>query len=88
MGTKLGYPLIRKVFEGRKINGRSRYKEDIFAGQWYVCTEWNKTYHRHNVQVLSGWVKSLISGADDSKARESLNAIHGRLSAFAKTQQE
>lgn len=84
MGTKLGYPLIRRVSEGRKINNRPRYKGDIFAGHWFVCTEWNKAYHRHNARALSGWVESLITGTDDSSARDSLVGIRNRLSIHAK----
>lgn len=33
LGLKLSYPLIRRVSEGRFINGRARYKATVYAGQ-------------------------------------------------------
>ena len=81
-GTKLSYPLIRKTSKGRFINnGQARYKKDVF-GEWHVTTEWNKKNHDHNATMLAKWVKSLIDGASDEKARNSLVNIFDRISSY------
>ena len=84
-GTKLGYPLIRRSSNGREIAGRPRYKKEKFAGQWYVCTEWNKAYHHHNARALSQWVESLNARANSPEARDCLESILSRLSSWEKS---
>jgi len=83
-GTKLSYPLIRKTSEGQLItSGRSRYRKDVYGDKWYVCTQWNKTYHAHNARKLAEWVKSLINKTGDQRARNSLVDISDRLSDYS-----
>ena len=82
LGTKLSYPLIRKTSEGRLINERSRYKKDVYGDKWYVCTEWNKSYHVHNARMLAKWVKSLMDKTCDQRARNSLRDVFERLSGY------
>ena len=82
-GMKLGYPLIRKESEGRFINGRPRYKKDIYGDNWHICTEWNKSYHTHNAGMIAKWVKSLIDKTGDAGARSALVDIFDRLSDYA-----
>ena len=83
LGTKLSYPLIRRRAEGRILNGHARYKKDLFADRWHVCTEWNKQQHRHNARKLAEWVESLIAGAEDAEARDRLLNVVNRLSIHA-----
>ncbi len=51
--------LIRRIEEGRIINGHGRYWADRYGG-FYVCSEWWKTYHRVNAESLLAWVEDLI----------------------------
>ena len=84
-GLKIGNrELIRKVSAGPQISGHNRYwtRPPPFAGQWYVCSEWWKQDHRHNARKLSTWVRSLIADAEDPKARDCLQNILNRLSAW------
>ena len=83
LGTKLSYPLIRRRTEGRILNGHARYKKDLFADRWYVCTEWNKQQHRHNARKLAEWVESLIAIAEDAGAQNRLLNMVNRLSVHA-----
>ncbi len=83
LGTKLSYPLLRKRAEGRIVNGHPRYKKDLFAHRWYVCTEWNKQHHRHNARKLAEWVESLIAGAEDAGAKDRLLNVINRLSVHS-----
>jgi len=82
LGLKLNYPLIRRVSEGRFINGRSRYKAAVYAGQWLVCTQWNKSNHPHNSKRLTEWVNSLIARTSSPNTREHLVDIRRRLHAY------
>lgn len=85
LGMKLGYPLLRTISEGRNDkNGYSRYKKDVYAELWYVCTEWNKQHHRHNAMQFSKWVDSLSTSTDDPEARDRLDGIRRRFDAYAK----
>ena len=83
LGTKLSYPLIRRRAEGRILNGHARYKKDLFADRWHVCTEWNKQHHRHNARKLAEWVESLIAGAEDAGAKDRLLNVVNRLSVHS-----
>lgn len=81
LGLKIGNrKLIRKVSEGPKINGQNRYWVQPFAGRWYVCSEWSLGDHCHNAGKLSQWVRSLITDAEDFRAKERLQDILNRLS--------
>ena len=82
LGLKLNYPLIRRASEGRFINGHSRYKAAVYAGQWLVCTEWNKSNHPHNAKRLTEWVNSLISCTSSQNTQEFLANIEKRLHAY------
>ncbi len=84
LGLKIGnhLELIRKVAKGPQISGHNRYWTRPFAGRWYVCSQWGKQDHRHNAGKLSIWVKSLIAGAEDPTARNRLQDILSRLSAW------
>ena len=84
LGLRLSYPLLRRISEGRELKGHPRYKRDEYAGQWYVCTEWNKPYHRHNAIQFSTWVNSLSASTDDSEAKDRLDGIRRRFDAYAK----
>ena len=83
MRTKLAYPLIRSTSKGRDFSGHSRYKRNIYAGRWYVCSQWNKAYHSHNAERLAEWVTSLMADTDDFEAGERLAGIRERLSIWA-----
>lgn len=83
-GTKLPYPLIRKVSEGRHFSGHSRYKKDTYAARWYVCSQWWSDKHRHNAMKLAEWIKSLTPRANSPEARDCLESILSRLSSWKK----
>ncbi len=85
LGLKIGNrELIRKVSEGRHIGHHSRYWKHPFAGRWYVCSEWWKSDHCHNARELSTWVRSLVAGIEDPRARDRLLDILNRLSVYGK----
>ncbi len=43
LGLQIGnHALLRRVEDGRMINGRSRYWAKLYAGRFYVCSQWGK----------------------------------------------
>ena len=59
LGLQLGFAIIRKVARGRKGNdGRDRYYADPY-GDFYLCSQWWKDYHRTNARSLLSFVEKL-----------------------------
>ena len=60
LGLQVGnFGLIRRIKEGRIINGHGRYWADRYGG-FYVCAQWWKQHHRANAESLLSWVEDLI----------------------------
>ena len=60
LGLQIGnFALIRRIEEGRIINGHGRYWADRYGG-FYVCSQWWKQHHHANAQSLLAWVEDLI----------------------------
>ena len=85
-GTKLGYPLIRKISDGRQFSGHSRYWKDTYAGRWYVCSQWWSDKHSHNAMKLAEWVKLLTARSTSPEARNCLEGILNRFSSWKEKQ--
>ena len=84
LGLKLsGHALIRKISDGSTIGGHNRYWMREYAGQWYVCSQWWKTYHRHNARKLLEWVNLLYANTNDAELRGNLLKVRQRLDACA-----
>ena len=73
LGLQLaGRELIRLQEAGRIVNGRSRYWQKLYAGRYYITSEWWKQYHTHNAASLLRWVEQLI---ERNPAHPGLNAL-------------
>ena len=51
--------LLRHHDQGRTIRRRARYWKHVFAGEFYVCSQWWKDHHRNNSRALSRFVSRL-----------------------------
>ena len=73
LGLQLaGRELIRFQEEGRLVNGRSRYWQRLYAGQYYITSEWWKQYHTQNARGLLRWVGQLI---DQNPSHPGISAL-------------
>ena len=55
------FSLIRRIELGTTGNdGRNRYYTDRY-GEFYVCSQWGKSYHCANAKSLLAWVEDLIA---------------------------
>ena len=62
-----GFPLLRRVGTGRKgslTDGHNRYYKRVYAGRFYVCSQWWKKDHLHNARSLLRLVVDLIARGD------------------------
>ena len=60
LGLQLGgFAMLRRMETGRMINGYSRYWNELYAGRFYVCSQWGKDYHRSNAESLLKFVIGL-----------------------------
>ena len=61
LGLQLtNHALLRNVESGRQVSGHDRYYKKPYAGKFYVCSEWWKTYHLDNARSLLKFVTGLI----------------------------
>ena len=60
LSLKIGnHALLRERQQGREVNGRSRYWKDLYAGRFYVCSQWWKVHHTHNANSLLRFLDEL-----------------------------
>ena len=54
LGLRLSnFALLRHRDQGRMIQRRARYWKHVYAGEFYVCSQWWKDHHRDNARALS-----------------------------------
>ena len=53
------FALLRHRELGHMIQGHSRYWKHVYAGEFYVCSQWWKDHHRSNAAALSRFASSL-----------------------------
>lgn len=76
------YPLLRPMGEGRIIRGHSRYWQKVYAGRYYVTSEWWKQDHRHNADSLLRWVEHLIDRNDGQPGVAALQKRRAALQGY------
>ena len=61
LGLKLaGFPLLRRMEDGKSINGHDRYWAEPYGCKYYVTSQWWKDDHAHNTASLLRWIEELI----------------------------
>ena len=53
------HALLRERRLGREVKDHSRYWKELYAGKFYVCSEWWKDDHRENAESLLRFSESL-----------------------------
>ncbi len=60
LSLKIGnHALLREQQHGRSVNDHSRYWKDLYAGRFYVCSQWWAEHHTHNAKSLLRFLKEL-----------------------------
>lgn len=66
LGLQIGnHALLCRGEDGRMVNGHSRYWAKLYAGEFYVCSQWWKGQHVDNVRSLLRFVEGLIERMPD-----------------------
>ena len=83
LSLKIGnHALLREQQHGRSINGHSRYWKDIYAGKFYVCSQWWKDDHTHNANSLLQFLNELVRSKPNHPDLPKLDAHIARFRAF------
>ena len=53
------HALLRKRQQGREVGSHDRYWAHLYAGRFYVCSQWWKDYHTHNADSLLRFLNEL-----------------------------
>ena len=80
LSLKIGnQALLRERQQGRDVNGHSRYWRDLYAGRFYVCSQWWKDHHRENAKGLLRLVEAL---AQRKPCHPNINELEGHIAAL------
>jgi hypothetical protein len=74
--------LLREQQHGREINGRNRYWRNLYAGRFYVCSQWWKDHHVHNANSLLMFLDSLSRAKPNHPDISTLDVHKARLREF------
>ncbi len=74
--------LLREQELGREINGHSRYWRNLYAGRFYVCSQWWKDHHIHNANRLLIFLDNLSSAKPDHPDIDKLDPHKANLREF------
>ena len=53
------FALLRSRDQGYMVQGHARYWKHVYAGEFYVCSQWWKDHHCSNASVLSRFASNL-----------------------------
>ena len=84
LGLRLGgFPLLRRVSEGRMVSGHARYYAKVYGGQYYVVSQWWLDHHQQNAEALARFVAGLIKRRPGHPAVEALERHRAALAGYA-----
>lgn len=73
LGLTIGnFPLIRSTEDGRFEGRQSRYWNEIYGGQFYVCSQWWKDHHAQNAVSLLRFVTEIVARKPDNPGIDAL----------------
>ncbi len=77
------FPLLRREAAGRKgPDGRERYYQRLYAGRFYVCSQWWRAHHLSNAESLLKFVNGLVQRKQDHPEIPALDNIRRRLQEY------
>ena len=83
LALKIGnHGLLRERQYGREINGHNRYWRQLYAGRFYVCSQWWKDHHVHNANRLLTFLDTLSLAKPDHPDISKLDVHKARLREF------
>ena len=84
LGLQLGgFPLLRRVEEGRMVSGHGRFWAKVYGGQYYVCSQWWLDHHQENAGALVRFVEGLVNRRAGHPAVPELEGHRAALERYA-----
>ena len=77
------FALLRYRDQGRLIQRRARYWKHVYAGEFYVCSQWWKDHHRDNARAMSRFVSTLARRRPEHPEFRTLLQYVGALDRYA-----
>ena len=59
------FALLRRREMGHMVQGHARYWKHVYAGEYYVCSQWWKDHHCSNAAALARLASSLAGSQPD-----------------------
>ena len=75
--------LLRYRDQGRMIQRRARYWRRVYAGEFYVCSQWWKDHHQDNARALSRFVSKLVKRSPEHPGARTLSRYVEALDRYA-----
>ena len=83
LGLKINnLALLRPKHHGRTISGHARYWKDLYAGEFYVCSQWWQENHLHNANCLVQFLTELEKETNDDASRQALVKLKENLFSY------
>ena len=84
LGLQLGgFPLLRRVEDGRMEGGRPRYWSKVYGEEFYVTNNWWQDYHLENAGALARFVEGLVRRRAEHPAVPELERHRAALERYA-----
>jgi len=77
------FALLRHRALGHMIQGYARYWKHVYAGEFYVCSQWWKDHHRSNAAALSRYAASLAGRQPEHPGAPELLRLIDALDRYA-----
>ena len=77
-----GFPILRRMEEGRVISGHARYWAKVYGGRFYVTNNWWQAHHLENAEALARFVEGLLSRRRDHPAVSELERHRAALEGY------
>ena len=88
LGLELGgFALLRRREDGREFSGHDRYYKKVYAGRYYVCSQWWRDSHFRNARSLQSFVLGLIRQNEGHPGTHALHEHWSSLKTFIENNQ-
>ena len=77
------FALLRRRDRGHMVQGHARYWKHLYAGEFYVCSQWWKDHHRTNAAALSRFAAGLAGRRPGHPGTPALRLHLQALDAYA-----
>ena len=79
------FALLRHRDQGHMVQGHARYWKHVYAGEFYVCSQWWKDHHPTNAAALSRFAAGIAERRPSHPGTLALHRHIAALDAYVRT---